>query len=156
MSETEAVHRLLVCKSCAVLYKLPPYDGPPEYDMALIDIIDRHLQRADDPRPESHISLIFRTDEATASKLDVETALKKELADNDLFIKEFRDDLKDDAMACFNRHQRPSNGCPDYGDSSKVIGRTHGVPPEKRQYLCMYCPAQEYVTHKLRIAKHMY
>jgi DNA primase len=107
--------------------------------MALIDIIDRHLQQADDPRPESHISLIFRTDEATASKLDVETALKKELADNDLFIKEFRDDLKDDAMACFNRHQRPSNGCPDYGDPSKVIGRSQGVPPEKRQYLCMYC-----------------
>lgn len=156
MSESTADHRLLACKSCGVLYKLPPYEGPAEYDMALIDIIDRHLQQASDPRPESHLSLIFRTDAETASKLDVETALKKELEANNFFIKELRDDLKVDALKCFSRHNRPANGCPDYGDQSKAIGRTQGVPPDKRQYLCMYCPAQEHVTHQLRIKKKMY
>ncbi len=151
------MQRLLLCKSCGILYKLPPYDdGPAEYDMALIDVIDRHLQQSDDPRPESHLSLIFRTDDETASKLDLETAIKKELADQDIFVRELRDDLKVDALKCFNRHNRPSNGCPDYGDESKIIGRKVGVPTDKRQYLCMYCPAQEHVTHQLRIRKGMY
>lgn len=150
------MHRLLVCKSCGILYKLPPYDGPAEYDMALIEIINRHLGQAEDPRPESHISLIFRTDEETASKLDVETALRKELADHDIFIRDYRDELKVEAIKCFNRHNRPSAGCPDYEDESKVIGRKIGVPKENRQYLCYYCPAQEYVTHNLRIKKGMY
>lgn len=150
------MQRLLLCKSCAVLYKLPPYEGPAEYDMALIDIIERHLAQAADPRPESHMSLIFRTDDETASKLDLETAIKKELADQDIFVRELRDDLKVEALKCFNRHNRPKTGCPDYGDESKIIGRKIGVPPDKRQYLCMYCPAQEHVTHQLRIRKGMY
>lgn len=150
------MQRLLVCKSCGVMYKLPPYDGPAEYDMALIEIINRHLGQADDPRPESHISLIFRTDDETASKLDIETALRKELSDNDVFIRDYRDDLKVEAIKCFNRHNRPSAGCQDYEDESKVIGRKVGVPKEKRQYLCYYCPAQEYVTHQLRVKKGMY
>lgn len=150
------MQRLLLCKSCGILYKLPPYEGPADYDMALIDVIDRHLQQASDPRPEAHMSLIFRTDDDTAAKLDLETAIKKELADQDIFIRELRDDLKVDALKCFNRHNRPSNGCPDYGDESKIIGRKTGVPADKRQYLCMYCPAQEHVTHQLRIRKGMY
>ena len=148
--------RLLACKSCAVMYKLPEYDGPPEYDMALIDIIDRHLSQAQDPRPESHVSIIFRTDNDTASKLDVETALKRELANADFEIREVRDDLKVEAVKCFNRHNRPSNGCPDYEDESKTIGRKIGIPRENRMYLCHMCPAQEYVTHKLRTLKGMY
>jgi hypothetical protein len=30
------------------------------------------------------------------------------------------------------------------------------VPPEKRQYLCMYCPAAEYYTHRQRVEMGMY
>jgi hypothetical protein len=75
---------------------------------------------------------------------------------NEWEVRALRDDLKVDALKCFNRHNRPANGCIDYEDASKAIGRTIGVPKENRQYLCHYCPAQEYVTHKNRIAKGMY
>jgi len=152
----EGAHRLLACKSCGVMYKMRPYDGPAEYDMELIELVERHLAQASDPRPESHISIIFRTDAETAAKLDSETAVKSELAKNDIWMREFRDDLKVEALKCFNRHNRPNSGCPDYADDSKIIGRKIGVPKEKRQYLCNYCPAQEFVTHKARVDKGMY
>jgi len=152
---TKVFHRLLCCKSCGVMYKMRPYDGPAEYDMELIELCNRHLGQADDPRPESHISLIFRTDEETASKLDVETALKGELAKNDVWMRDFRDELKVDALKCWNRHNRPEL-CPDYEDSSKSIGRTIGVPKDKWMYLCQFCPAQTKVTENLRIRKGMY
>lgn len=146
--------RLLVCKTHGVMWKMRPYDGPPEYDMELIDLCDRHNHEV--PDPDNCRALIFRVDPETASKLDVETALKKELKDHDVFIRDFRDSLKVDALKCFNRHNRPSDGCPDWCDDSKIIGRKIGVPPEHRQYLCMYCPAAEHVVHLSRLKKGMY
>lgn len=147
--------RLLVCwrvqhgkKSDGVIYKMRPYDGAPEYDMELIDVLERHKARY--PDHENWRGLIFRTDKETASKMDVETALRKELADHDVFIKDFRDELKVDALKCFNRHNRPSNGCIDWCIESKTIGRKIGVPVDKRQYLCMYCPAAAYYAHRER------
>lgn len=147
--------RLLVCKSCGVMYKMRPYDGPPEYDMELIEIINRHLAQATDPRPESHISLIFRTDEDTASKLDVETSVKNELMKNEIWMRDFRDELKVEALKCYNRHGRTPN-CNDYEAADKTIGRKIGVPKEKWQYLCYYCPVHSKVVESVRRAKGMY
>ena len=148
--------RLLVCRDCGIMYRMRDYDGPPEYDMELRELIDRHLGQADDKRPESHRSFIFRTDEETASKLDAETAVKNELAKNHIWVKDFRDELKVDALNCFNKHNRPTQGCIDWCIESKTIGRKTGVPPEKRQYLCMYCPAASYYAFRERKAMGMY
>lgn len=148
--------RLLACKSCGTMYKMRDYAGPADYDMELQELIKRHLGEARDPDPASHISLIFRVDEDTWNKLGNETPIQKELMKNEWEVRALRDDLKVDALKCFNRHNRPANGCIDYEDASKAIGRTIGVPKENRQYLCHYCPAQEYVTHKNRTAKGMY
>lgn len=147
--------RLLVCQSCGVMYKMRPFDGPAEYDMELIEIINRHLAQASDPRPESHISQIFRVDPDTADKLDVETAVKKELMKNEIWMRDFRDELKVEALKCYDRHNRNPN-CSEYCDDSKTIGRKIGVPKEHRQYLCMYCPVQAKVTEAARWAKGMY
>jgi hypothetical protein len=138
------------------MYKMREYDGPAEYDMELQELVNRHLGQAQDKNPDSHLSLIFRVDEATWEKLGDETSVQKELLKNEWVVRELRDDLKVEALRCFNRHNRPSNGCMDYEDESKTIGRKIGVPKENRQYLCHYCPAQEYVTHKNRLAKGMY
>jgi hypothetical protein len=153
MSDKE-FHRLLVCKTHGVMYKMRPYDGPAEYDMELRELCDRH--NANVPDPENCRALIFRTDPETADKLDVETALKKELSEQDVYIRDFRDELKVDALKCFNRHNRPNSGCIDWCNDDKTIGRKIGVPPEKRQYLCMYCPAADYYVHRSRTAKGMY
>lgn len=148
--------RLLTCQSCGVMYRMRDYDGPAEYDMELIELCNRHLGQAEDPRPESHMSLILRCDEDTWEKLGDETAIKKELAKNEWNVRELRDDLKVEALKCFNRHNRPDKGCPDYEDPSKTIGRTINVPPQNRQYLCHYCPANAHVMYKNRLAKGMY
>jgi len=152
---SEQPNRLLVCwrvvngkKTDGVIYKMRPYDGVPEYDMELIDILERHKARNQDY--DNWRALIFRTDKDTASKLDAETAIKNELKRHDIIIMEFRDELKADALRCFDRHNRPNAGCVDWCDESKTVGRKIGVPKEKRQYLCMYCPAAEWYTHKER------
>lgn len=136
--------RLLACRACGVLYRMQDYDGPPEYDMELIELCNRHLGQAGDGRPESHPSMIFRCDEATAAKLDMESEVKKELMNNHVWVKDYRDELKVEAMKCFNRHNRPKEGCLDWRDESKTIGRKTGVPKDKRQYLCTYCPVSTY------------
>lgn len=148
--------RLLACRTCGTMYKMRDYEGNADYDMELQELINRHLGQAEDRNPESHLSLIFRVDEATWDKLGDETSVQKELLKNEWVVRELRDDLKVEALRCFNRHNRPSNGCMDYEDESKTIGRKVGIPKENRQYLCHYCPAQEHVTHKKRLAKGMY
>lgn len=149
------LYRLLTCQSCGTMYRMRPYDGPPEYDMELIELIDRHLAQAADPRPESHKALIFRTDAETAAKLDMETAVKSELMKNEIWMRDFRDELKVDALKCYDRHGRNAN-CSDYMTDGKTIGRKIGVPKEHRQYLCNYCPVQSKVTEAVRAAKGMY
>lgn len=158
---SEPFNRLLVCwrvvngkKTDGIMYKMNPYDGPPEYDMELLDILERHKARHQDY--DNWRALIFRTDKETATKLDAETAIKNELKSHDIFIKDFRDELKVDAIKCFNRHNRPTKGCPDWCDESKTIGRKVGIPVDKRQYLCMYCPAAEYPTYKERLKLGLY
>ena len=148
--------RLLACKSCGTMYRMHDYDGPVDYDMELIELIQRHLGQAKNPDPDAHKGLIFRCDEATWEKLGDETQVKNELMKNEWDVRELRQDLKVEALSCFNRHNRPSAGCIDYEDSSKTIGRTIGVPKEHRQYLCHYCPATSYVVHQNRKAKGMY
>jgi hypothetical protein len=147
MSDKE-FHRLLVCKTHGVMYKMRPYEGPAEYDQELREMCDRH--NAQVPNPDDCRAIIFRTDAETATKLDVETALKNELQEQDVYIRDFRDELKVDALKCFNRHNRPNQGCIDWCNDDKTIGRKTGIQKEKRQYVCMYCPAAEYYTHRQR------
>ena len=152
----EQAHRLLVCwreepsgkKSGAIMYKMRPYSGEPEYDMELIDVLQRH--KAKNPDHENWRGLIFRTDKETASKLDAETVIKNELKSHDLHISDYRDELKLDALRCFDKHNRPKDSCIDWCDESKTIGRKTGVPANKRQYLCMFCPCSSYVAHQER------
>ena len=153
MAET-GFDRLLVCKTHGVMYKLRPYDGPPEYDQELREICDRH--NAIVPDPDNCKALIFRTDPETASKLDMETAIKNELKEQDVYIREVRDDLKVEALKCYNKHDRPEGGCIDWCDESKTIGRKTGVPKEHRQYLCMYCPVGSWVATQERLKMGMY
>ena len=150
--------RLLTCQSCQTMYRMKDYDGPAEYDMELIELCNRHLQRADNPDPDAHKSLILRCDQETWEKLGDETKIKAELAKNEWQVREMRDDLKVEAVKCWNRHNQPdsTHGCPDYEDDSKTIGRKIGIPKEHRQYLCHYCPFQSHVTHVLRKRKGMY
>lgn len=153
MAET-GYDRLLVCKTHGVMWKLRPYDGPPEYDQELIELCNRH--NAQVPDPDNCRASIFRTDPETAEKLDMETLLKNELGEMDVYIRDFRDELKVDALKCYNKHDRPKAGCIDWCSEGKTIGRKIGVAPDKRQYLCMYCPVGSWVAEQERIAMGLY
>ena len=138
------------------MMRMHDYDGPADYDMELIELIKRHLHQSKDPNPEAHKGLIFRCDQETWDKLGDETEVRKELMKNEWDVREIRQDLKVEALNCFNRHSRPTAGCLDYEDDSKTIGRKIGVPKENRQFLCHYCPASAYYVHKARKIKGMY
>ncbi len=153
MAET-GYERLLVCKTHGVMYKMRPYDGPAEYDQELRELCERHNGQV--PDPDNCRAMIFRTDPETAKNLDLETALKGKLKEHDIVIKEMRDDLKVEALKCYNRHNRPQGGCSDWCDESKTIGRKTGVPPAHRQYLCMYCPVGSWVAEQERIQMGLY
>lgn len=148
--------RLMACNPCGILWRLRDYDGDPQYDMELREIIDRHLAIATDPRPESHLATLFRVSDKEASMMDVESAVQKELKEMNVFIRETRDDMKLEAVKCFNAHGRPNAGCIDWEDESKVIGRKIGVPRADRQYLCHFCPASQHVAFKQRQALGLY
>ena len=140
--------RLLVCRTCGVVNRLRDYDGDVNMDWDLKEAVDRHLGAAADPRPESHSAQLFRVDDEDLDKMDDET-LKRAMEDDlDMQISEFREDFKEQAMTCYQLHNRPQGGCIDYKDESRVLGRKIGVAPENRSYLCYYCPVQSWVENK--------
>ena len=148
--------RMMACNNCGILWRLRDYDGAPEYDMELREIVDRHLQTAIDPRPESHMATLYRISDKEAELIDVESEVQKKLKETQVFIKETRDDMKLQSIKCYDRHMRPKGGCIDWHDESKIIGRKTGVPKDQRQYLCDFCPAAQHYVFKARQAKGMY
>lgn len=148
--------RALVCFPCKAMYRLRGYEGDPQYDMELIDTIDRHLQRADNPDPNYHRSQLFDMEEGDAKLVDMESELQRKLQEAGVYINDIRDELKLDALKCFNKHNRPQGMCPDWEDDSKIIGNKIGVPKENRQYLCHVCPCASHVAFKERQAMGMY
>ena len=149
--------RLLVCRACGTMNRMLDYDGPAEYDMELIETIDRHMEHSSRAKhPDAHPSQLFRLSDEDAERLDVESEVCRALSDEQIFIKEIREEFKDEAMKCFNRHGRPDEGCIDWKDESKVIGRKKGVPAAYRKYLCECCPVNSYVEFKTRKAAGLY
>jgi len=141
--------RLLVCKSCGSVSRMRDYQGDPNGDWELIEIINRHLGNANDPRPESHDSQIYVVDEKALDAMD-EGTIKKALEDDlDVQIGEYRDEFKEDAMKCWKQHRRPVGSCPDWKNEAKVIGRKVGIAPSERAYLCSYCVCSVWYDHQV-------
>jgi len=149
--------RLLVCRRCGTMNRMQDYDGSPEYDFELQEVIQAHMDKSPyPPHAEEHPAMLFRVSEEEAELLDVESEVVKALADEQVFIKEVRDDMKVEALKCFDRHNRPSDNCINYKDESKTIGRKIGVPKQNRKYLCEFCPVHSKVVFKMRKKAGMY
>jgi hypothetical protein len=131
--------RLLACYQCGTLSKLPDFSGHPTMDMALIEVCKMH-QHHEVPDDQHKGGQLFMLDQATYDKIDPVTEVRKELAKNHVDMHDMRDELKDEAMKCFNRHGRPNDSCIDFESEHKTIGRKNGVPKAKRMYLCHFCP----------------
>lgn len=149
--------RLLICSTCKTVDKLPDYasenDPEAKHDYHLRDAIDLHMRKFGGP-VERHKANLFSIADDELALID-ESRLQQAVHDNRLesFIKEERENFKEDALRCYNLHNRPTYGigygvgCPDYRTKSRAIGRTAGLPPEQWSYVCDFCPYHSYVEH---------
>jgi hypothetical protein len=127
-----------------------------QYDPALEDWVTRH-SHDNIPIPDTEKFGLWYTDQQTWNSADVVATLKKEYGDVMASMYKERDELKDDALECFEKHQRPTTSCPDVFTEAKVIGSHESnkhMPPDKRMYMCHACPyVHGYVVPKVRHEK---
>lgn len=159
--------RLAYCYHCKTLSKLADYLGPSADDRLLQDWIDRHMHGIPiDRHPGGRIFPMGEPELAIAPNLTLLSEREQEI-DRDLFeraavetvkavlaqqqhdvLVEFRDELKEDAVKCFNKHRRPT-ACVDYHASHKKLGG-RGQKDDELAYLCTYCPVESVVTVRKR------
>ena len=62
--------------------------------------------------------------------------------------------MKEDALACFNEHHRPTDSCIDVFSEKKLVGNLDSykrMAPNDRMFLCHLCPyVHGYVVPKIR------
>jgi hypothetical protein len=129
-----------------------------KWDPALEDWMTRH----DHPEvPEDRMRKydLYATDQATF-EAGFKAKLKHEIeeATNTLYAE--RDQVKEDAIECFNRHGRPTDSCADVFSPAKLLGgheSNRHMPMSQRMYLCHACPyVHGYVIPQVRHKKGYY
>jgi hypothetical protein len=128
------------------------------YDPALEDWMTRH-EHPEVPEDRMRKYDIYATDQASLDA-GFATHLKKELEQAQGTFYSERDQVKEDAMKCFNEHNRPTDGCIDVFSESKILGGHESnkrMHPKHRMYLCHACPfVHGYVIPDVRHKKGMY
>ena len=84
----------------------------------------------------------------------------------DAWVYESTNTYAEDAMKCYNAHNRPAAGCIDWWDDSKRIGRPTGVGKEilkdnhklgqNDPHLCQWCPVATHVRTEVNFKKGLY
>lgn len=170
--------RLLLCLDCKSVEPLPDYDGPPENDSALEHLLAPHRradhrgtlanvadEEWDDPVIRGRILEVIK-ERTPGGKSPWGTGLGTD-------VYAVKDTLHDEAMRCFNAHNRPKGTCIDWQDRSKRLGNQLLTEEEKRekrdadipkmplsrgvlpifnkksdQFLCSWCPVASTVQEK--------
>ena len=129
-----------------------------QYDPSLEDWTERHLHEEIPETVRKHD--LWMVDQLTWQATDVMTTVKKELMGTTGRIYQERDELKADALACFEEHHRPKDSCPDVFSEPKVIGNHESnkrMKKNDRLFLCHLCPfVHGYVIPQVRKKKGMY
>lgn len=144
------------------VYELPDYDGPPERDILLIELCEHVTVCSDKCRHpnvqpgQQHVGNMLQIDSTVWNK-HRDTILSEmwssfpDMGEDDI-LQSSRNNYTEDAGKCFNRHNRPMDGCLDYKDDSKRIGNPSKHPwlmQEKPVYLCDFCPVKSTVQGKV-------
>lgn len=158
--------RVLWCLVCDTLEELPLFDGDPENDHLLEILVQRHHF----PSGEPHKGHLFRVPQLQWENESIRKRIIEQMKGGgskgiDEFDAKFyssKATFKEDAMACFKKHLRPDNGCPDYKTEkmmllpdTKAERRDAGLPdpkkaPGPKNYLCDFCPVSSTVMQKMR------
>jgi len=151
-------------------YELPDYEGHPDGDILLEQLLEKHCTCSSACRHphvqkpgERHVGNMMQIDDATYAKRRTEILKEMwrdypDMGEEDILVSA-RNTYVEDASACFNRHSRPKMGCIDYRDDKKRIGS----PTKNRMlaelapvYLCDFCPVKTWVTTEIRHSRGMY
>src|SRR5262252_214666 len=137
-------------------------DGLPKMVAAYDPALEEWLTRHDHPEVSEgrmrKYDLYAADNEAFAAGFSA--SLKKELEEATSSLYTERDQIKEDAIKCFNQHGRPTTGCVDVFSESKLLGgheSNRRMPMNERMYLCHACPfVHGYVIPDVRWKKGYY
>lgn len=162
--------RLLVCNECETIDELPDFDGEPEDDILLENLIsEKHSYTPDHPH---HGNLLWVDNEDWKDTKKREGILREVrrgaqggTTGMDPEAYALRNNYQEDALNCYSAHRRPKDGCIDWKDKSKIIGnsmltdeekrkkREHGIGSNQVVYLCDFCPVRSNYVDKKKYEK---
>ena len=162
--QNEPMFRLLFCLVCQTLEELPPYDGEPELDHLLSIAVETHVFPSGEPHKGKLFVLPLRAWAKPESKKEIIRQIKgggsAGLAEVDDTFYESRSTFMEGAMECYQRHNKPKDGCADWQDKSKLLipntvkerkaeglGRYQDEAGPKT-YLCNFCPVSIAVNQR--------
>jgi len=164
--DKEPMFRLLFCLVCQTLEELPPYDGDPELDMLLAVACESHVFPSGEPHKGKLFVLPLRAWAKPESKKEIIRQIKgggsAGLAEIDDTFYDSRSTFMEGAMECYQRHNKPVDGCSDWHDKSKLLipktvkeRKAEGMARYQdeagpKTYLCDFCPVAVGVAQRKR------
>ena len=169
---TETFVRLLVCPTDKSIEEMPDFDGPPQYDQVLQALVAKH------ERKRCPTGSLLRVEESKWQNPEVQNEVRKRIAasfgdkaETGLGTPTYQlmETLRDDAMKCFQQHNR-NPACNDYkSDSKRLVPDTKaerkelGMDPKYdaqdrslTRYLCEWCPVHSLVQQAARAKAGLY
>jgi hypothetical protein len=160
----EPMFRLLFCLVCDTLEELPPFEGDPEQDHLLAIACEQHLFPSGEPHKGKLFVLPLRAWAKTESKKEIIRQIKgggsKGLAEVDDTFYDSRSTFLEDAMKCYQAHNKPKEDCSDWQHSSKLLipntikeRKAEGMARYQdeagpKTYLCNFCPVSIAVNQR--------
>ena len=162
----EPMFRLLFCLVCQTLEELPPYDGAPEQDHLLAIACEAHVFPSGEPHKGKLFALPLRAWAKPESKKEIIRQIKgggsAGLAEVDDSFYDSRSTFMEGAMDCYQRHNKPKDGCAEWHDKSKLLvpntikeRKAEGMARYQdeagpKTYLCDFCPVAIAVAQRKR------
>lgn len=156
--------RLLHCLVCDTIEELPPYEGPPELDYLLQIAVEPHKFESGLEHVGKLYSIPLKAWANQEAKREVIRQIKGGgslgLAEIDESYYDTRSTFMEDAMKCYQAHNKPKDGCGDWQRADKrLVPQTHKArkeagmerpedAPGPKTYLCDFCPVRVAVEHR--------
>lgn len=139
--------RLLICfdRGCRTMEEIPDFDGPPEHDVLLDLVVEKHQHT-----PETTGNLLHIEDKDWNDQQKREAILDEIRKNTTGFESEFyatKNTFVEDAGKCYNRHNRPKDFCIDWHDESKRLSNPM-KQSQTKVYLCDFCVVSSRVNEK--------
>jgi hypothetical protein len=162
--DNEPMFRLLYCLVCDSLDELPPYDGAPEQDHLLTIACESHIFPSGEPHKGKLFVLPLRAWAKPESRKEIIRQIKgggsKGLAEVDDTFYDSRSMFLEDAMKCYQQHNKPKEGCVDWQHKEKLLipntakeRKAEGMARYQdeagpKTYLCNFCPVSIAVNQR--------